>query len=153
MLVPSYVCFFLFYCFFIVYWKMVELEEVGKAQMSLMAFSLFKFSVQTTFCTLDDYHPKMYWIFPTLHAKEQWRPQCLAKECDSVLGIFICLRFVPLRNPYFFSYQVSLFQEDYKQLAQHDSLWSFIACAPKKYEGSPVLEYSNMFSYCSVAYR
>lgn len=105
------------------------------------------------FCTLDDYHPKMYWIFPTLHAKEQWRPQCLAKECDSVLGIFICLRFVPLRNPYFFSYQVSLFQEDYKQLAQHDSLWSFIACAPKKYEGSPVLEYSNMFSYCSVAYR
>lgn len=27
---------------------MVELEEVGKAQMSLMAFSLFKFSVQTT---------------------------------------------------------------------------------------------------------
>lgn len=77
----------------------------------------------------------------------------LLKKSASVQGRSVCLRFVPLRNSYFFSYQVSLFQEDYKQLAQHDILGSSIEYAPKKYEGSPVLEYSNMFFYCSVVYR
>ena len=128
-------------------------EKGEKAQMRVKEFSLFILCSNHTFCTLDEYQQKVYGIFPTLHAKEQWKPQCLAKGSAFFLGRSIFLYSVPLSNSYFFSYQVSRFQEHYKQFARHDIFGSFFARVPKKDQGSPVLESSNTFVYCNMVFR
>ena len=128
-------------------------EEGEKAQMRVKEFSLFILCSNHTFCTLDEYQQKVYGIFLTLHAKEQWKAQCLAKGSASFLGRSIFLYSVPLSNSYFFSYQVSRFQEYYKQFARHDIFGSFFEAVLKKDQTSPVLESFNAFVFRNMVYR
>ena len=91
--------------------------------------------------------------FPLYMLKSNENLNALLKEVLLFLGRSIFLYSVPLSNSYFFSYQVSRFQEYYKQFAQHDIFGSFFAGVPKKDQGSPVLESSNTFVYCNMVYR